>query len=1142
MYGFLFGAAGTGKSRYLYEYLTKEALLHPEKRYFLFVPEQNTLQAQQAICSASPRHGMLNLDVLSFQLLAYRVMEELGVKKPGILDEMSKSMLLRASIREVAGALKVYGKSIDKPGFIAQIKGAISEFYQYGMTAEKLKQLSVKTEDQHLSAKLSDLWQILSAFQARLNEEKTIPEEIPLLLLKLFGRSELLLGAELYFDGYTGFTPVQLELIARMMTQAQKLQFAVTIPKEAEPYRRARRKEEAADLFWLSRETVAKLSELGEKNGQQRLPELFFETEYNEPELFVSAAQDPREEVRLLLDRIRTLRASRGGFQKASAAEQTDRFRYRQMAVTVSDLSAYQELLREAFTRAGVPFFLDERADGRLSAAARLLRSALSVLTENYSYESVLRYLRNPLVQTDRELTDRIDNYVRALGLRGRRAFSEVWDRTARTMEDMNLAELCAYRDKALSPVLLLQEEMGSGDKTVASRIQALLRFLERSSAAARTEAFCSRLSSAGFFREAEENRRFYDAVLFLFDSMKAVLSKERMPLKDFAAVLEAGFSELRAGMLPEVLDRVVIGDMKRSRFDGISVLFLLGANDGLLPSVVSGGGVFTDREREEILAEGTAELAPSDRIDSSIQRFYLYLAMKKPSSLLYLSYSKSDMQGKRLKPSVVLLDLLAEQAEKGKPVAVSEEKAEDIFTEEEALFHLAEALSAGKPEEKRARALCQYLRRKTALNGAAERLLKAAFIPDPDRSLSPETARMLYGDVLYGSVTRIEQYVKCPYAHFLRYGLRLLERQQYDIAALDIGNLYHSALELGFRELGEDGRSLSELTDGELSALSKRAVEAVSAEYNNQIMQSSARNRYLRERVGRITGRTFWALREQLRKGDFSLYGCELPFQLREGELSLHGRIDRMDVCEDRSKVYVKVIDYKSGRAKFDLSMVWQGLELQLVTYMNVALQRAAGTYGPLGKEAVPAGLFYYHIDDPVLSYEAGAAETGTERAERMLRELRLNGLVSGEEEALSHLDRELLQEGSGDSAVIPVKLKEGKIQERGSRTADEETLRNLSRFGTDKMKELSQEILSGDIGVRPYRQGQQKGCDYCPYHSVCGFDRRLPGFSYHNIQSIPKEEVLRRLSERYGGSRRNMADTGAGPAGSAQTAQGTG
>ena len=1105
-YGFIFGGAGTGKTAYIYRYLTEEALKHPEKKYVLFVPEQNTLRAQQELIACSKRHGMINLDVLSFQLLAYRVFEELGVQKPDILDEMSRSMLLRASCRKAAEGLRLYQGRLDQAGFIQRLKSAFSEFYQYDVTPEKLQAWSESTQNRLLSAKLSDLGIIFAAFNSMLSDRSTVAEALPLLLLRYLERSELLQDAELIFDGYTGFTPVQLRILGSLMGKAASLRFAVTIPGDAHPYRRDGGREAVSDLFWLSRETVAKVAELAEKNGLRRLPDISFSKTYCDPELSCRVCRDPKEEVQLLTEEIRRL--------MAGASEKTG-LRLRDMAVAVSDPAGYGPLIREAFEAAGIPYFMDDKADGRQSVLAECVREALGVLREGYSFESVLRYLRNPLIQKDRDTIDCMDNYIRALGIRGRKGYEACWERTMRYGEALDLDRLNACREQALSPLFRLQDRMAKGSHKVSDRIGALLEWLSESGAAEALEPFCRKLEEAGFLQEAAENRRFYQLVLTLFVRMETVLGKEKLSLKEFEAVLSAGFTELKAGMIPEVMDRVVIGDLKRSRFDGIRVLFMLGMNDGLFPSAVSGGGIFTDREREELLCAEQAELAPADREDSCIQRFYLYLAMKKPRQSLCISYSRSDMQGKQRKPSPALADIREEAERSGRSLVRQERPPEGIFREEEGLLTLAGAFSAGRYEDRQVQTLYNLLRRR-GFGAQAERLLRASAFCRREEKLDRETALSLYGETLYGSVTRLEQYGKCPFSHFLRYGLLLRERQEFDLAALDIGNLYHGAIEKAFRRLREEGKGLSELSEEALSQLAERCVEETAADYNNGIMDSSARNRYLLERVSRVTGRTLWALGEQFRRGDFRLYGCELPFCVEAEGMSLQGRIDRMDLCETESRAYVRVIDYKSGSTRFDLSLLFAGLQLQLAAYMNIAVETARAQFAAKGKEVAPAGIFYYHIGDPVLDYDREATEES--RRQSLLRSLRLNGLASEEADSLYHMDHALTGEGSAESDVIYAKQKNGALEARGSQAAPEEMLSQLSSYAKDRMEELSGEILSGRIAVRPCRKGQDTACDFCPYHSVCGFDRRLSGYGFRDLRSVSKEAVQEELWKRYG------------------------
>ena len=380
-------------------------------------------------------------------------------------------------------------------------------------------------------------------------------------------------------------------------------------------------------------------------------------------------------------------------------------------------------------------------------------------------------------------------------------------------------------------------------------------------------------------------------------------------------------------------------------------------------------------------------------------------------------------------------------------------------------------------------------------------------------QGISHAVANALYGEILSGSVTRLEQYAACAYGHFLKYGLELLERKRYELASSDIGTLFHESIDLCFRQAKEKQYDWHTMTDETRDALVEECVAAVAESYGNTILGSSARNRYLAQRVGQITKRTIWALQQQIKKGDFVPAGFEISFSaadnlsamkiaLSEKEaLHLRGRIDRMDVCEDGGRVYVKIIDYKSGSTSFDLLALYYGLQLQLVVYMDAVSEMAQNHYP--GKEIVPAGILYYNIADP-LAEKKGDPDPDQIDAE-ILKKLRMNGLVNSELEAVRHLDRTIEKE----SDVIPVVLKNGEVQAGRSSVANRERFARLSQFVHRKLKEAGREILDGEIGVEPYKNGQRTACDYCPYHAVCGFDRKTSGYEFSRWKNRKTEEI---------------------------------
>jgi len=1083
---FITGSAGCGKSSYIYDTLTARTLEEQDRQFYLFVPEQNTLKAQQELIRHSAVHGMLSLDVLSFTQLSYRVMEELDIKAPDVLDEISKSVLMRKALSEVRDQLTVYKNKTGSTGFISQLKSAVSEFSQYGITAEELHTASEHVSTPLLAGKLKDLETVLRAFKELTsggNENHVIPEEVPELLLKNLEHSRLLEGAVLYFDGFTGFTPLQLAILERMAGQAAELVFAVTIPADCLHTGR----EHYTDLFWLSRETVKKVTDActragilkdedicltGKNTAEKKISDRL--TVPENLDVTVAGFDDPTEEVRFVAARIRERAVLAGG-------------RYRRMAVAVSELNIYKEIIRREFSACDIPFFIDDRSAGTGSPVVELLRSALLTVTGNYAYEDVMTFLKNPMVSgDDRNMSDILDNFVRATGLRGRKAWQEDW-RLRRYIpacagEDIDSLEL--WKQEHLGEVFRLQDDLKE-EKTCGGKAAVMLGFLERQ--LEKTEDIGSGTSVCEL---TGDDIRFAELSKELFERLNSLFSTEEVTVREFADLTEAGFADMKAGMIPASLDSLSIGDLKRSRFDDIDDLYLIGANEGKIPQTVSGGGVFTDRERME-LAGKDMELAPDDRHDAVIQNYYLYLYLHKPVRSLMITFAAAGRDGAKQKPSEILnhADIIYPEQE---PVTYGGLLAE--FTE---LLQTEKGKRTDETDRKLLRDW-KILREDEEMKYKAQAVLDAAFLRHEPEKLDPETAGLLYGKQPSGSVTRLEKYEDCPYRHFLDYGLKLSDRETFDVEAVDIGRMYHEALDSVIRELKTQGKDLGNVSTEELAAIAERKVKELTGEYNGAVMQETARNRYVSAQIRRITEKTLEKLREQYRKGVFETKETEHAFRVKCGEMILNGRIDRVDTLEAEGKTYVKVIDYKSGSTEFDLGLCYEGIQMQLAAYMQAALTELEEA----GKNPVPAGMFLYHIKDPVLS----VGEEGSSASWKM------DGLCLDDAQILCKMDSSLEEDGA--SEVIPVRMKNGAPYYTSS-VLEEEEFRLLLKKNRERMNRDAAQILSGNIEALPVDTAKHSGCDYCPMRAVCGFDRRIPGYGYRRVDAPNKSTVTEKLKE---------------------------
>ncbi len=660
---FILGGAGSGKTRYIYDRVIQESMAHPELTYLVVVPEQFTMQTQKEIIRLHPRHGVMNIDILSFKRLAYRVFEDLGVRLPVVLDDMGKSMVLRKVAGMRRGKLGLYKGHLEQTGFISQLKSQISELYQYGITPDMLGDVMREVKEPLLRQKLLDLEVIYQSFGEYIQEHYVTAEEILDILCKELPRWEKLKDSVVLLDGFTGFTPVQYRLVELFMEYAGDVLCSVTVDPRVNPYKES----SIQHLFHMSKHTVCRLAEMGKRRGIEKKEDVVCDKRpgwrfKDSPELdfleqnlyrYKSAVWDKP------VNHIQIYKGRRPSEEAAFVCSQIQKMireeglRYRDAAVITGDLSVYGRELSYAFDQADIPYFLDDKKSILENPLVELMRAALEAV-KDMSYESVFRYLKTGLVYDRRrtgeardglreepcerrgpgeaaalyepgisgevsgfggpapsgglpsgegafegsrsqmeQMTDRLENYVRALGIRGWKGWDCTWERQYRGSEKLNLRELNEYRQWVLGPLKTLRAAFKAEDATVASVTKALRAYLEelclREKLEDYKEYFLNR-KEPGDENLAREYGQVYDRVMELFDRLEGLLGEEKADRKNYAQILDAGFEEIKVGVIPATIDQVMVGDITRSRLEAVKVLFFVGVNEGVVPQRKSGG------------------------------------------------------------------------------------------------------------------------------------------------------------------------------------------------------------------------------------------------------------------------------------------------------------------------------------------------------------------------------------------------------------------------------------------------------------------------------------------------------------------------------------------------------------------------
>lgn len=1143
-YRFCFGASGSGKSRTLHNRILDKAERsladagHAHDNYVLIVPDQYSMQTQKEIVTESPRRGILNIDVLSFGRLTHKIFEEIGVPGRAVLDDTGKTLLLRRVAGKHESDLRILAKSIHYPGMITEVKSVLSEFMQYGIGEKELESMQEYAAGRGqgaLSARLSDLQILYRAFLEGKRERFLTSEEMLDLLAEAIPSSEWVKRSKFILDGFTGFTPVQYRVISSLIRCSREVVISLTLGNDDGPpvswvyEHRSPGREDF--LFYLTRKTVCDIEKIAAKEGLMKAPDLFIGDPGEPPVRFRSnpvlahlersifrypagtcpdpvngrirlyETDTPEEEVRQICIEIKRLVLTQG-------------YQYRNISVVCGDLERYGVLFEKQASRYDIPVYVDRTSSVGLNPLTEAIRSVLQIRPQGYSYNTVFKYLRSGMSSLTREETDILENYCLAHGIKGRRKWSLPFDAATEPLRQKFLSEI----EPVSGPIDSERAVQG----TAAERTEALYRFIAGLSMEEKMEQWTSDFSAEGDFVRSKQFSQLYRNVIDLLEQIHDLIGDEKISASDYLELLESGFEEIRLGTLPQQTDRILVGDIERTRVAQCRILFFAGVNDGNIPRGTSRGGLLSDLDREFLKASG-AELSPTPRQQMYLQRLYLYMNMTKPTDALYLSFARTTPEGSTLHPSYLI-----QMIRKLFPDAVVEHPqlrpaSEQLTGERDSIVWLSSALrdyaqgkcGADSGESAVLRTTYGYLMREgeQETSSALEALKDAAFTRYDPVWISKEIAEALYGSSVYGGISRMETAAQCSLRQFLQYGLKLEPRKEYVIEPVDTGSILHRSLERFSEKLRRKGLTWNTFSPEEGKALAAESLRETAASYNDLLMYSTKRSEAQLARMERILLRSADTLQYQLQKGSFVPVGSEysfgpggeadtISFPLSGGRwLRLIGRIDRLDLCRQDDSIFVKILDYKSGSLDLDEDLMKRGIQLQLLMYMNAILKNLAD--GNPGTDIVPSAMLYYKITDPVLdggnaiAPDSGDTEPSDDILAQIKASLRPTGLVNSDPASYRLLDATV----TGKSDVIPLTLKKDGTPGKGSRVFSRSGFDSLSEEVTEVMCRLAEEILDGKASAEPAIWGKDRSaCKYCPYKGVCGFDPSIDGYKYRD------------------------------------------
>lgn len=1105
------GRCHINKSDYIYEEIGAR-LQRGRSKMYLLVPEQFTLGAERELMAYNRLPGLLGADVLSFKRLEYRILSEVGGIAKTFVDEHGKQMLLQKSIREVQKDLSVYRQSAGKLGFLENICAFISELKQSEIGPEDLEKAEAEVgEGRILSQKLKDIRKIYGAYAEILSEERIDSDDRAKLLCAQIPKSDYLSHSLIWIDGFHTFSNQDFRIIEALAAKAD----CVTVTLTLDPDKNA----PDASVFYVPRETMHRIEKIANDLGfeaevinlEAAVRPAATGLEYLERSLFAIRPEPyrkPPEDLAVVQCKNIWNEVEKGA-QKIVELVRERGYRYQDIVVLAGDMETYGGSIKRAFSEYGIPFFMDDVRKVTENNFLEAVLAALETLLKHYAYEDIFTFVKTGFAPITPEESQELENYVIEFGIRGN-DWEKPFER-ASADEAVDLETLNASRERLMAPFMALRKSLRKS-RTYADKTKSLVRFLEDIKAPETIDSLSEALRERGDFDSMGLYNQIWNILMEVFDQINSTMGGETSSLEEYISVLRGGFQSYTVGVIPSRQDVVNITDLMRSRSSDMKALLVFGMNEGVIPGNGLSFNLLSERERGQ-LRKQEMELQNNSDFRRAQEDFAIYSLFASPGDYLYLSYAMADAEGGSLPVSPLIPRIQAIFPR----LAVTSALDNSLEGEWEAVAtpggtmgsligHLRElryGRGAAVPEDTQRlwQAVSQWYDSDARYHNAFRQIQEALDYDGVDDRLSQGQAIRLFEPPIQASVSRLELYRKCPFSHYVEYGLKPVPRQEYAVEPPDIGTVLHHLIDEIYKEAEREQVSVKDLSAETTDAMVDAILDETLPQVRHQVFNSTGQYQYLGRKLRRVSKRTVRVLVDHMRRGEFDFKYSEQQFSQIlslpsfDETVRVRGVIDRIDVYQRDGDTFVKVIDYKSGNKTLNLAEIYYGLSLQLAVYMEAGLEILEGD------NLIPGGTFYFHVDDPMLQVDKLDPETLTTALNDSFK---LNGIYLDDPRFTKAMDAE----ADKDSQIISLKSRNSKL----SRDEFEDLLSYVKRV----IIEMTEKILGGDIAVRPYKKGKETGCEYCPYKGICQFDESIGKASYDVLRtSIPKEEFIQKIKE---------------------------
>lgn len=1146
------GRAGTGKSASMLNYIKKEMKHDPlGDPIVLIAPTQSTFQLEQAFVNDTELNGSLRTEVLHFERLSHRIFQEVGGYTEQKLSKAAMQMMIYHIVQQYDTELKLYRSQSKYYGFSEKLAEQIQDFKKYSVTPDHLNQFikehQLQTRTQH---KLEDITLIYKELESRMSGEFITTENSLERFIDQMSKSEWLRRAEIFIDGFYNFSTLEYRMIEALVQHAKSVTVLLTTDGDQDPF----------SLFRKPSEVLTHLEDIANQLNIQLNKTLFhqrfrfknddlmhLESDFDALQMTplshsnhveILESSNIREEVNELARRI--IRDVRD-----------NQLRFQDIAILYRDES-YAYLFDSIFSLYDIPFNIDTKKSMSHHPIMEMIRSLIEVIQSNWNINSMLRLFKTDVLTAQFKhssyLIDLLENFALERGVYDKRWLDEEvfhvdqFNKMGRKshaltpQEKETYEEVIRLKNNVIDKVLYFEKAMSEAH-TVRDFATAFYESMEYFELPNQLMTERDELDVAGKHQQAEEIDQIWNGLIQILDDLVTVFDTQEMTLKQFLEVFDIGLEQLEFVMIPQTLDQVSIGTMDLAKVDNKQHVYMVGMNDGSLPQPVSSSSLITDEEKKYFEQNAQIELSPTSDILQMDEAFVCYIAMTRACEKVTFSYSLMGNSGEEKEISPFLsqikdlyhnLDIVNIQRQhEEQPIGLMQH----VHQTKIELFDTLRRWLDHEDVDIRWLDAYQVIRDDERLNEGLDYLITSLTYDNETVQLNETLTKQLYGKTINASVSRFEGYQQCPFKHYASHGLRLNERSKYELQNFDLGDIFHSVLKHISDRVEGDFKNLDRK---KIRALTEEALELILPKVQFNLLNSTAYYKYLSRRIGSIVETTLNALKYQTGFSKFVPQRFETgfrkspknrdelvakPLHTRQGiPINIRGQIDRIDTYTKDDHSYVNIIDYKSstGSATLDLTKVYYGLQMQMMTYMDIVLQNK----DRLGLTDIvkPGGLLYFHVHEPRIKFDNWSKIDEEKLNKELIKSFKMSGLVNSDEEVIDALDKRL--EPSFNSDIAPIGLTtKGAISKNTSRVANEDVIRQFIQHNKKNFIETATHIMDGHTEVAPLKYKNTLPCQFCSYQSVCHVDSMIDSKRYRTVdESIKPIELIQNMIDEGG------------------------